>query len=151
MDLNRKLKILKNRHFFSTVAYILFSFQISTFLKDEKNLDFYFSSLFRNIGSIIAIHFVEYNPIIYFETSFLQFNHFLHKTISFDKIFLKNQFPKFPSFHFFFFLSEMSEPSITHLWPCSKSKLNLKSDRVNLVVPASPIECLLYLLNVRAI
>ena len=33
----------------------------------------------------------------------------------------------------------------------SKSKLNLKSDRVNLVAPASPIECLLYLPNVRAI
>ena len=33
----------------------------------------------------------------------------------------------------------------------SKSKFNLKSDRVNYVAPASPIECLLYLLNVRAI
>ena len=32
-----------------------------------------------------------------------------------------------------------------------KSKLNLKSDRVNLVATASPIECLLYLPNVRAI
>ena len=31
----------------------------------------------------------------------------------------------------------------------SKSKFNLKSDRVNLVAPASPIE--LYLPNVRAI
>ena len=31
----------------------------------------------------------------------------------------------------------------THLWPFSKSKFNLKSDRVNLVAPASPIECLL--------
>ena len=38
----------------------------------------------------------------------------------------------------------------THLWPFSKSKFNLKSDRVNLVAPASPIECLLYLPNVRA-
>ena len=37
---------------------------------------------------------------------------------------------------------------ITHLWPFSKSKLNLKSDRVN-VVP--PIECLLYLPNVLAL
>ena len=44
-----------------------------------------------------------------------------------------------------------SEGFVTHLWPCSKSKLNLKSDRVNLVAPASPIECLLYLPNVRAI
>ena len=34
-------------------------------------------------------------------------------------------------------------------WPFSKSKLNLKTDRVNLVAPASPIECLLYLPNVR--
>ena len=42
-----------------------------------------------------------------------------------------------------------SEGFVTHLWPCSKSKL--KSDRVNLVAPASPIECLLYLPNVRAI
>ena len=33
----------------------------------------------------------------------------------------------------------------THLWPFSKSKFHLKSDRVNLVAPASPIECLLYL------
>ena len=40
---------------------------------------------------------------------------------------------------------------ITHLWPFSKSKFNLKSDCVNLVAPASPIECLLYLPNVRAI
>ena len=39
----------------------------------------------------------------------------------------------------------------THPWPFSKSKFNLKSDRVNLVAPASPIECLLYLPNVRAI
>ena len=40
---------------------------------------------------------------------------------------------------------------IKHLWPFSKSKFNLKSDRVNLVAPAIPIECLLYLPNVRAI
>ena len=33
---------------------------------------------------------------------------------------------------------------ITHLGPFSKSKFNLKSDRVNLVAPASPIECLLH-------
>jgi len=39
----------------------------------------------------------------------------------------------------------------TPLWPFSKSKFNLKSDRVNLVAPASPIECLLHLPNVRAI
>ena len=40
----------------------------------------------------------------------------------------------------------------THLWPFSKSKLNLKSDRVNLVAPAaSPIWCLLYLPYVQAI
>ena len=39
----------------------------------------------------------------------------------------------------------------THLWPFSKSKFNIKSDRVNLVASASPIECLLYLPNVRAI
>ena len=44
-----------------------------------------------------------------------------------------------------------SEHRNTHLWPFSKSKLNLKSDRVNLVAPASPIECLLYLPNIRAI
>ena len=39
----------------------------------------------------------------------------------------------------------------TPAWPFSKSKFNLMSDRVNLVAPASPIECLLYLPNVRAI
>ena len=41
--------------------------------------------------------------------------------------------------------------SRAHLWSFSKSKFNLKSDRVNLVAPASPIDCLLYLPNVRAI
>jgi len=40
---------------------------------------------------------------------------------------------------------------LTHHWPFNKSKFNLKSDRVNLVAPACPIECLLYLPNVRAI
>ena len=29
----------------------------------------------------------------------------------------------------------------THLWNFSKSKFNLMSDRVNLIAPASPIEC----------
>ena len=38
----------------------------------------------------------------------------------------------------------------THHWRFSKSKFNLKSDRVHLVAPASPIKCLLYLPNVRA-
>ena len=42
-------------------------------------------------------------------------------------------------------------PLTTHLWPFSRSKFNLMSDRVNLVAPGSPIECLLYLLNFRAI
>ena len=37
----------------------------------------------------------------------------------------------------------------THLWPFSKSKFNVKSDRVNLVAPASPIKYLLYLPNGR--
>ena len=41
--------------------------------------------------------------------------------------------------------------SCSPAWPFSKSKFNLNSDRVNLVAPASPIECLLYLPNVRAI
>ena len=40
---------------------------------------------------------------------------------------------------------------ITHLSPCSKCKFNLKSDRVNLAAPFSPIECPLSLPNVRAI
>ena len=39
----------------------------------------------------------------------------------------------------------------THPWPFSKSKFNLGSDRVNLIVPASPIERLLDLPKVRAI
>ena len=34
--------------------------------------------------------------------------------------------------------------------PFSNSKFNLKSDRVNFVTPAIPIECLLNLPNVRA-
>ena len=40
-------------------------------------------------------------------------------------------------------------PWQTHLWPFSKSKFNVKSDRVNLVASASPIKCLLYLPNGR--
>ena len=47
---------------------------------------------------------------------------------------------------FFYFIHK----HCPHLWPLSKSKFNLKSDRVNLVAPASPI-LLLYLPNVRAI
>ena len=39
----------------------------------------------------------------------------------------------------------------TQICPFSKSKFNLESDCVNLVPLASPIECLLYLPNVRAI
>ena len=39
----------------------------------------------------------------------------------------------------------------TYLWPFSKSKFNLKSDRVNFVAPASPFECPLYLRNIRAV
>ncbi len=35
--------------------------------------------------------------------------------------------------------------------PFGKSKFNLKYNRVNHVAPASPIKCLLYLLNVRTI
>ena len=38
-----------------------------------------------------------------------------------------------------------------HLCLFSKSKFNLKSDSVNLVAPASPIEFLLYLSNVQTI
>ena len=41
--------------------------------------------------------------------------------------------------------------TVMHLWPFSKSKFNLKSDRVNLVAAVSPIEYLLYLPNVWAI
>ena len=37
--------------------------------------------------------------------------------------------------------------TLTHFWPSRKRKFNLKSDRVNLVAPVSPIECLLYLPN----
>ena len=39
----------------------------------------------------------------------------------------------------------------TYLGPFSKSKFNLKSDRVNLVAPTSPMEYLRYLPNVRTI
>ena len=39
----------------------------------------------------------------------------------------------------------------THLWPFSKGKFSLKCDSVNLVAPASPNECLLYLPNVQSI
>ena len=40
--------------------------------------------------------------------------------------------------HTKFFLKKFSTRK-THPWPSSKSKFNLKSDRVNLVAPASPI------------
>ena len=40
---------------------------------------------------------------------------------------------------------------LTHLWPFSKSKFNLKSDCVYLVAPASPIDGLRYLHNVQSI
>ena len=40
--------------------------------------------------------------------------------------------------------------SHTSEWPFSKRKFNLKPNRVKRVVPASPIEWLLYLANVRA-
>ena len=53
-----------------------------------------------------------------------------------------------------FFFVDIYKPLfslLTHLWPFSKSKFNLKYDRVNLVAPASPIECVLYLPNVPAI
>ena len=36
-----------------------------------------------------------------------------------------------------------------HLRPFRKSEFNLKSDRVNLVAPVSPTECLFYLPNVQ--
>ena len=49
------------------------------------------------------------------------------------------------------FLKKNSLRGTAHPWPSSKSKFNLKSDRVNIVAPASPIECLLYLPNDRAI
>ena len=39
----------------------------------------------------------------------------------------------------------------TYLWSFNKSKFNQKSDRVNLVAPASLIKCQLYLPNVRTI
>ena len=45
----------------------------------------------------------------------------------------------------------LGENGVTHLWPFTKSKFNLKSEPVNLAAPASPIECLPYLPNVQAI
>ena len=42
-------------------------------------------------------------------------------------------------------IKQLENNGYTNLWPFSKSKFNLKSNRVNLVAPASPIECLLYL------
>ena len=47
--------------------------------------------------------------------------------------------------------SGLSQSFFTHLWPFNKSKFNLMSGRVNLVALASPIECMPYLPNVRAI
>ena len=47
--------------------------------------------------------------------------------------------------------SPFNKSKLTHPSPFNKSKFNLKSHRVNLVAPASPIECLLYLADVRAI
>ena len=62
------------------------------------------------------------------------------------RIQLMSRFRKYPGFE-----TITGFQLITHRWPFSKSKFVLKSDRVNLVAPACPIECLLYLSNVRAI
>ena len=40
------------------------------------------------------------------------------------------------------FITRNNGGKTNHLRPLSKSKFNLKSDRANLVTPASPIECL---------
>ena len=48
------------------------------------------------------------------------------------------------------FRRTMNYSNITHPWPFSKNKFNLNSNRVNIVAPASPFTCLLYLPNVRA-
>ena len=63
--------------------------------------------------------------------------------------FLKYFFPLFSGFYASF-IRPYIHISITHPCQFSKSRFNLKSDHVNLVAPASPIECLLYLPNVRA-
>ena len=56
----------------------------------------------------------------------------------------------FCTFHFNVKGNDSSGSRFAHApLPFSKSKFNLKSDRVNLV--ANPIECLLYLTNVHAI
>ena len=40
--------------------------------------------------------------------------------------------------------------NLTHLWPFMKSKFNLKSDRVNVVAPASPLSvCFMYPMSWR--
>ena len=44
-------------------------------------------------------------------------------------------------------MSEHKKLIFTYRWPFYKSKFNLKSYHVNLVEPASPIECLLYFPN----
>ena len=48
-------------------------------------------------------------------------------------------------------IRKLKDKLLTHTWPFSKSKFNLRSDRVNLIAQASPIECLRYLPDVRAI
>ena len=89
-----------------------------------------------------------YHPLyIYPSQSFFFSIHSAHPS-SFKSITQINPF----IIHLYSFVSILTLSSInTHPWPFSKSKFNLKSDRVNLVAPASPIECLLYLPNVRAI
>jgi len=73
------------------------------------------------------------------------FEYFLKKHLIFYfLLYLKKKFT--------YLLTSLSQVKrSTHPWPFSESKLNLKSDRVNFVAPASPIECMLYLPNVQAI
>ena len=56
-------------------------------------------------------------------------------------------------FTLFYFMFSLRTSGTTQYapWPFCKSKFNLKSDRVNLVAPASPIKCLLHLPNVQVI
>ena len=56
-----------------------------------------------------------------------------------------------PKFANVLFHKKVFQSPLTHLWPFSKSKFYLKSDHVNLVAPASPIECMLHLPNVWVI
>ena len=93
---------------------------------EERNKIFFFHYIY--------FHYVlyDYEKIIHITKGNLNVTHFYNRFNI--NVFIHISVLFNPCFYYFY---------IPHLWPFSKRKFNLKSDRVNLVAPASHIECLL--------